>query len=48
MSNTFNNEWFTEGNSGMYLDQEEAKIIYDVGGAGGAICATRSGLEVPA
>lgn len=36
MSNTFNNEWFTEGNSGMYLDQEEAKIIYDVGGAGGS------------
>lgn len=36
MSNTFNNEWFTDGNSGMYLDQEEAKIIYDVGGAGGS------------
>lgn len=36
LSNTFNNEWFAEGNSGMYLDQEEAKIIYDVGGAGGS------------
>src|SRR5690606_7362117 len=35
MNNTYNNEWFLESNSAMYLDQDEAQAIYEVAGAGG-------------
>ncbi|MNV39355.1 SusD family protein [compost metagenome] len=35
MNNTYNNDWFQDNNSAIYLDQDEAKTIYEVAGAGG-------------
>ncbi len=35
MNSTYNNDWFQDNNSAIYLDQDEAKTIYEVAGAGG-------------
>lgn len=35
MNNLYNNTWFLDSNSSMYLDQDEAKTIYEVAGVGG-------------
>ncbi len=35
MNSNYNNDWFQDNNSAIYLDQDEAKTIYEVAGAGG-------------